>query len=165
MSTLPILKWPDPRLSEVCMPVEDPDSVAALVTDMFETMYAAPGRGLAAPQVGHMVRLFVMDVGWKDGEMAPLVCLNPRLAGQGEGHATGSEGCLSVPGVAATVSRSTEITLIYTDLSGQTQEVTMTGAASRVALHEIDHLDGVMHFDRIDAPARAALLAEYAGQG
>ncbi|MGP6086970.1 peptide deformylase [Antarctobacter jejuensis] len=161
MSVLPILKWPDPRLAQVCAPVEDFGAVETLVTDMFETMYDAPGRGLAAPQVGVMLRVFVMDAGWKDGEMTPLACINPRITVQSEDTSTREEGCLSVPGVSALVTRPDRIILSYTDLTGTAQEITLTGPAATVAQHELDHLDGIMHFDRIDPPARAALLADY----
>ncbi len=161
MSILPILKWPDPRLAQPCAPVEDPEAVETLVTERFETMYDAPGRGLAAPQVGVMLRVFVMDAGWKDGEMAPLACLNPAILSRSEDSATREEGCLSVPGVSAMVTRPDQITLSYTDLTGQAQEITLTGPAATVAQHELDHLDGVMHFNRIEPAARDALLADY----
>lgn len=166
MSILPILKWPDPRLAQPCAPVEDIAAVEMLVTEMFETMYDAPGRGLAAPQVGVMRRLFVMDAGWKEGDMTPLACINPSVLSQADETSSNDEGCLSVPGVTAHVTRPAEIVLAYTDLTGAAQRVTLTGAAATIAQHELDHLDGVMHFDRIDTAARDALLAEYeAGQG
>jgi peptide deformylase len=164
MSSLPILQWPDPRLTTVCDPVAAGAEVETLIVDMFETMYAAPGRGLAAPQVGAMLRLFVMDAGWKEGEMTPLACLNPRITDQAQDVSCGAEGCLSVPGVTADVTRATQITLAYTDLSGNACEVTLTGAAATIAQHELDHLDGVMHFDRLEGAARAALLADYAAR-
>ncbi len=161
MSIRPILRWPDPRLSTVCAPVEDPATVEALVLDLFETMYAAPGRGIAAPQVGECLRLFVMDAGWKQGEMTPLACLNPRFVQMSEAQAVGPEGCLSVPGVTAEVPRSAEVEMAFTDLGGQAQQVRLSGAAAVIAQHEMDHLDGVMHFDRLDPQARTALLAVY----
>ena len=161
MSVLPILKLPDPRLSQVCAPVEDISAAEALVTDMFETMYDSPGRGLAAPQVGVLLRLFVMDAGWKDGEMTPLACLNPSITKRSDDMVPREEGCLSVPGVSALVTRPDQITLSYTDLTGAVQEILLTGPAATVAQHELDHLDGILHFDRIAPPARSALLAEY----
>lgn len=161
MSTLDILKWPDPRLSQPCAPVQDAGAVDGLVADMFETMYAAPGRGLAAPQVGVMIRLFVMDAGWKTGDMTPLVCINPAILSRSEATASGDEGCLSVPGVTAQVTRAQEITLAYTDLNGCPQELALAGAAATIAQHELDHLDGIMHFDRLDGAGRDALLADY----
>ena len=166
MSILPILKWPDPRLAQPCDPVTDPSAVETLVTEMFETMYDAPGRGLAAPQVGVMARLFVMDAGWKEGDMTPLACLNPSITAATDATTTVTEGCLSVPGVTADVTRPAEVRLAFTDLTGMAREIQLSGAAATIAQHELDHLDGVMHFDRLDRAARDALLADYAkGQG
>ncbi|MBV7394384.1 peptide deformylase [Mameliella sediminis] len=161
MSILPILTWPDTRLAQPCAPVDDPAGLATLVADMLDTMYDAPGRGLAAPQVGVMRRVFVMDSGWKDGDKAPLVCINPAITPSGDSLFTGPEGCLSVPGVTAEVTRPAEVTLGFTDLDGVAHQVQLSGAAATIAQHELDHLDGIMHFDRLDPAARDALLADY----
>ncbi len=161
MSLLPILRWPDPRLSQRCAEVGSVADVAELVSDLFETMYDAPGRGLAAPQVGAMVRVFVMDAGWKDGEMTPRACINPEITWASDERVTGPEGCLSVPGVTAEVVRHARIRLAYTDLTGEVQEVELSGAEAIVAQHEYDHLDGLVHFDRLEAEARSALVADY----
>ncbi|KMK65857.1 peptide deformylase [Puniceibacterium sp. IMCC21224] len=161
MSVLPILAWPDARLSTVCVPVVHAADVADLVHDMFETMYAAPGRGLAAPQVGALVRVFVMDTGWKTGEKTPLVCINPEIITASETVAEGDEGCLSILGVTACVTRPTEITLAFTDVDGVRQRRDMTGSEAICAQHELDHLDGLVTFDRLGAQARAALIAQY----
>jgi len=160
MSVLPIVLWPDPRLREDCAPVADIASVQSLVGDMFETMYAAPGRGLAAPQVGVMQRLFVMDATWKEGDMSPLVCINPEIDTSGPAS-FGEEACLSIPGVAADVSRAQAITLRFTDLNGAQQSLELTGFAAICAQHEMDHLEGRVIFDHLDAGARAALEADY----
>ncbi len=156
-----ILRWPDPRLGTVCAPVSDVASVAGLVADMFETMYAAPGRGLAAPQVGALVRVFVMDAGWKSGEKTPLACLNPRIVAASDRLVTGEEACLSIPGVTAEVTRPDAITLAFTDPEGAAQVLELTGFAATCAQHELDHLDGLVHFDRLEPAARAALVADY----
>ncbi|MBE9637665.1 peptide deformylase [Salipiger mangrovisoli] len=161
MSLLPILRWPDPRLSQRCDEVGSVDEVAGLVSDLFETMYDAPGRGLAAPQVGAMFRVFVMDAGWKDGEMTPRACINPEITWRSDERVTGGEGCLSIPGVTAQVERHARIRLAYTDLGGAAQEAELSGAEAIVAQHEYDHLDGLVHFDRLEAEARAALIADY----
>ena len=142
MSLRPILRWPDPRLSQPCGPAVPGPELDALIRDMFETMYDAPGRGLAGPQVGAMLRVFVMDAGWKDGEMTPRACINPRILWMSEETAVGPEGCLSIPGVTA-------------------QEVDLHGAEAIVAQHEYDHLDGLVHFDRLEPETRAALMADY----
>ncbi|WP_353473715.1 peptide deformylase [Salipiger sp. H15] len=161
MSLLPILRWPDPRLSQRCDEVGSVEDVAELVSDLFETMYDAPGRGLAAPQVGAMVRVFVMDAGWKNGEMTPRACINPAITWGSDERVTGGEGCLSIPGVTALVERHARIRLAYTDLTGEAQEVELSGSEAIVAQHEYDHLDGLVHFDRLEAEARAALIADY----
>lgn len=161
MSVLPILTWPDPRLSQVCQPVDDPDAVAPLIADMFDTMYAAPGRGLAAPQVGLLARIFVMDPTWKDGEKTPFVCINPVITAASEDERVGEEACLSIPDVSADVRRPSEITLAYTDQNGTRREERLTGFAATCAQHELDHLDGLVIFDRLSAEDRANLEAKF----
>ena len=160
MSLLPILRWPDARLSTVCATVQPDEDLGDLVRDMFGTMYNAPGRGLAAPQVGVMKRLFVMDCGWKDGDMTPMVCINPEIL-TSDGMAPGSEGCLSIPGVLAEVMRPERITLRFTDMEGRAQEVELEGFEARCAQHELDHLDGIVTFDRLSAEARRVVEAAY----
>lgn len=164
MSVLPILRWPDPRLSEVCAPVTDVTSVQGLVGDMFETMYSAPGRGLAAPQVGVMQRLFVMDPGWKEGDMQPWVCINPVITPLGADQSTMTEACLSIPGISTDITRPDRVRLDYTDLNGAPQSATLDGAAARCAQHELDHLDGVVTLDRLSPDARAQAAADYGPQ-
>jgi peptide deformylase len=163
VSLLPIRRWPDPVLRRVCVPVADAGSVAQLAADMLETMYAAPGRGLAAPQVGQAIRLFVMDVAWKDGEPAPFICVNPDIAARAEDTVAGPEGCLSIPGVTADVPRAPWIVLRWTTPEGVPREERLEGAAAICAQHEYDHLDGIVTFDRVAPDARRALEAEYAG--
>lgn len=159
MSVREILTWPDPRLAQVCAPVEVID--ADLITEMFETMYDAPGRGLAAPQIGVLQRVFVMDVGWKTGEMEPMACINPEIVSCSEARVTGEEGCLSLPGVSVEVERFAEIELRYTDLTGERLTRLLAGFAAICAQHELDHLDGKMHFDRVEADAKARVLKKY----
>ena len=165
MSVLEILRWPDPRLAETCAAVpEITPEIETLASDMLETMYAAPGRGLAAPQVGAMVRMFVMDTGWKEGRPDPLVCINPMLQEVGEEHAEGEEGCLSIPGVTAMVSRPSQVQMVWTGLNGGRYVQSFTGFAAACAQHELDHLDGVVTFDHLGAETRADLIAEYTAQ-
>jgi peptide deformylase len=164
MSVLPLVKWPDPRLSQLCAPIADPTEIADLVQDMFDTMYDAPGRGLAAPQVGVMQRVFVMDPTWKDGEKSPLVCINPEILASEDEVAAQTEACLSIPGVSADVTRPAAITLAYTGLDGTRHETPLTGFAATCAQHELDHLNGIVIFDRLSPDARAALEADYAAQ-
>ncbi len=149
MSVLPILLHPDPRLREACAPVGRVDEgVRALAADLLETMYAAPGRGLAAPQVGALRRMFVMDVDWKEGAPAPVVAVDPEIVFASGEAAQGEEACLSIPGAPRTVVRPAAVTMRWTDLEGVRAEHALTGAAARCAQHELDHLDGVLILDR-----------------
>lgn len=162
MSILPIVRWPDPRLKAPCVPAVDED-LRRLAADMLDTMYAAPGRGLAGPQVGAMIRLFVMDAGWKEGAATPLVMVNPEIVAVSDAVVAMDEGCLSIPGVTTRITRPERVRLRWTDLDGMAHDAWMDGAAARIAQHEYDHLDGIVTFDRLDPPARAAAEAEYAG--
>lgn len=157
MAILPILRFPDPRLRLLCTPVTRiDDALCQLAADMLETMYAAPGRGLAGPQVGVLLRLFVMDVTWKDGIPSPRICLNPEILAASPETIIRTEGCLSIPGIDCPVARPAEITLRWTDLSGAVLEEDLTGFAATCAQHELDHLNGRLCIDLLDEPARAA---------
>ena len=159
----PIVLWPDPVLATVCAPIERiDDGIRQLAADMLETMYAAPGRGLAAPQVGGALRIFVMDAGWKDGERSPRIVSNPEIVTVSASRATGPEGCLSIPGVTADVERSETVTLRWTSLDGASHQEELTGFEAICAQHEFDHLNGVVTFDRIAPEARAELEKVYA---
>ncbi len=158
MAVLPILRWPDTRLTTVCSEIDH--DVSALAADMLETMYAAPGRGLAAPQVGVLLRLFVMDCTWKEGTFAPRVLINPQLLWTSPETAFGPEGCLSLPGVTSQISRPNSVWMRWLGLDGSIYEETFTGFAAICAQHEFDHLHGVLTLDHLDPTARA--LAESA---
>lgn len=161
MGVRAVLLWPDPRLSEVCAPVTG--DVSALAQDMLETMYAAPGRGLAAPQIGVMQRLFVMDATWKDGTPDPQVFINPEITSASDTTVTQPEGCLSIPGALTEITRPAEVTMRWTTLDGQTQKSTFTGFAAACVQHELDHLNGRVTFDRLTPQARAEAEARYTG--
>jgi peptide deformylase len=163
VSVLPIVRWPDGRLSTPCAPAGDPDdTLRRLAADMLETMYAAPGRGLAGPQVGVLRRVFVMDVAWKDGDPEPMVFLDPEIVWSSPETRTGTEGCLSIPGVTAEVERAAEIEVTWRDLDGARHARRFDGFAAICIQHETDHLDGLVTFDRVAPEARAALEAAYA---
>lgn len=162
MAVLPVLVWPDPILTTPCDAVAAiTDAVRALAADMLATMYAAPGRGLAAPQVGALLRMFVMDVTWKEGKPDPMVVVNPEILWVSEDTVVGPEGCLSIPGVSTEIRRAKEIRLRWTDLEGQAREAHLTGFAAICAQHEYDHLDGVLTLHRLSPEARATAEAEY----
>ena len=160
MAVRPILKWPDQRLATVCAPVEHED-LGGLLVDMFDTMYAAPGRGLAAPQIGVMKRLFVMDATWKDGAKSPKAVINPRVVWSSDAVASHPEGCLSIPGLMLDIERPAEVVLAYTDRYGDAREEHLTGFAAVCAQHELDHLDGRVKFDRLQPDQRDAAEAQY----
>lgn len=153
MAVLPILCWPDARLSVVCAPVTN--DAHDLAANMLDTMYAATGRGLAAPQVGALVRLFVMDVTWKDGTTAPQVFVNPRFIWRSDRLIEGPEGCLSLPGLSVKVSRSDCLRLQWETLDGLTQEAEFDGFAAICIQHECDHLDGILTTNHLTAANRA----------
>lgn len=161
MAVLPIRRWPDPVLSHVCAPVAVPVEVAGLAQDMLETMYAAFGRGLAAPQVGVSLRLFVMDLTWKEGTRAPQVIVNPEILWRSDDLAKGPEGCLSIPGITTVVERAQTVRMRWAGLEGGVTEAMLTGFAAICAQHEYDHLNGIVTFDRLDPDARAKAEAEY----
>lgn len=142
MSVLDIRVLGDPVLRERTAPVTAiTDELRSLIADMFETMYAAEGIGLAGPQVGHGTRVFVMDV-----DDNPLAMINPEII-ESEGTERAEEGCLSIPEIFGDVDRSTRIVARATGIDGKTFEVEMTGLAARCVLHEIDHLDGKLFID------------------
>ena len=163
MAPLPILRWPDRRLATPCAPVGAvTEAVRRLAADMLDTMYAAPGRGLAAPQVGVLSRLFVMDVAWKEGAPQPVVCIDPQILAEAPEMALAEEACLSLPGLAAEIARPAAITLAWTETDGTRRQAELDGIAARCAQHEIDHLDGRVILDRVDRETRARLEAAFA---
>lgn len=155
MALLNILTFPDPRLRRICLPVaEITEDIRRLAADMLETMYNAPGRGLAASQVGQLLRLFVMDVTWKDGPAAPYVCINPEIVAFSDEVAVCTEGCLSIPDVPGEVTRPAGITLAWTDPEGARHQRVMRGMEAVCAQHEFDHLNGRLCIDLMPEPAR-----------
>jgi peptide deformylase len=161
MAIMPILKWPDPKLGEVCAPVADGENTDELIRSMFDTMYAAPGRGLAAPQVGVMKRLFITDTTWKDGTGTPMVFINPRVVEASDILATAGEGCLSIPGITVQVTRPDWIVMAWTDPDGPERTQRFDGFAAACVQHELDHLNGLLTFDRLEPDARTEAEARY----
>ena len=149
MSTLPIRIYGDPVLTQVAQPVEDIDSrVATLAETMIETMYEAPGVGLAASQIGVQRRLFVYDKG--DG---PVVVVNPVIV-ETAGEWTYDEGCLSVPGLSWEITRANAVHLRGYDLDGREIDIEADEFEGRIFQHEMDHLDGVLLVERLDEDQR-----------
>jgi len=157
MPPLEVLQFPDPRLKEVSVPVSDvDDALRALADEMLAVMYDEPGIGLAAPQVGHAIRLVVMDTDWSDEgqDKDPAVILNPEII-EREGKVGWEEGCLSVPDFTAEVERSAHIVVRYQDLDGKEVTEEVSGLRAVCFQHEIDHLDGVLFIDRISRLRRS----------
>ncbi len=140
----PILVYGAPELQEKSVPVIDfDDEIKNLAQDMLETMYAAPGIGLAAPQIGINVRLIVVDLSVGEESGHQLVLVNPEITGQ-EGSEQGEEGCLSVPGFTAMVKRPTNISVYGQDIAGQPRELKDEGLIARALCHEIELIDGIL---------------------
>jgi len=140
MALLPILRYPDPRLHTVAKPVEVVDAgIRKLAADMLETMYEAPGIGLAATQVNVHKRVLVLDV--SEDKSQPKVFVNPEILWR-EGECVGEEGCLSVPGIYETVKRSERVSVRALNTEGQSFELEADGLLAICLQHEIDHLDG-----------------------
>lgn len=143
----PILIHPDPRLKKLCEPVgEITRDLRQLADDMLETMYEAPGIGLAAPQVGVTKRLIVMDC-IKEGTPEPVVLFNPEVVWSSEDVSVYEEGCLSIPDQYADVKRPAEVNVRWMDLDGQVQERQFAGIWATCVQHEIDHLNGKLFID------------------
>ena len=148
---LDIVTYPDPRLKERCAPVaEITDEIRELAANMTETMYAAPGVGLAAPQVGRSLRMLVMDPAVQEGGRAPRVLINPELEPLGEVITSEQEGCLSVPlNYRADVPRWSKVRLRATSLDGTPIDEVLEGFPAVVVQHEVDHLDGTLFIDHV----------------
>lgn len=147
MALLPILRFPDPRLKKVAAPISQiDDKLRKLAADMAETMYEAPGIGLAATQVDVHRRLIVIDVSEEKNQLR--VFINPELT-RCEGSALGEEGCLSVPGIYDKVERAEQVTVNYLDLDGKPQTLAAEGLLAVCIQHEIDHLNGMVFVDHL----------------
>ena len=159
MTLRPILIHPDPRLKKVADPVTAvTEEVRTLASDMLETMYHAPGIGLAAPQVGVMSRLLVMDCVKDETQAArPMVLLNPEVTWASEALNTYEEGCLSIPEQYADVERPAEVEVRWMDLEGETQSERFDGLWATCVQHEIDHLDGKLFIDYLK-PLRRQMI-------
>ena len=166
MALRPILIIPDAKLREKAAPVAAVDAeVRALVDDMFETMYAAPGIGLAAPQVGVLRRVVVLDVAKRRDEEAvpqPIAMINPLVTRASGERATFEEGCLSIPDYYEEVERPAVIAVSYLDRDGRPASLEAEGILAVCIQHEIDHLDGVLFVDHISRLKRARVLRRFA---
>lgn len=162
MALLEIKKYPEVVLKERASSVLDIDrGILKLIDDMIETMYAAPGIGLAAPQVGVSKRIIVIDVSVKEGEKTPLIVLiNPEIVST-EGEIDSEEGCLSLPGYITTVKRAERVIVKGLNRDGKEIKIEGEGLLSRALQHEIDHLDGILLIDRISRIKREFFKKRY----
>ncbi|RMF33101.1 MAG: peptide deformylase [Alphaproteobacteria bacterium] len=161
MTLRTILIHPDPRLKTRCRPVERFDAaLRKLAEDMLETMYDAPGIGLAAPQVGVTRRLLVMDASGKEEPPQPMVLVNPEVTWASEDLNTHEEGCLSIPDIYEEVTRPARVRVRWQDLDGKAQEQEFDGLWATCVQHEIDHLDGRLFIDYLGAVKRSMITAK-----
>ncbi len=169
MAIMDIIKIPDPVLKTVADPVDTvDDAVRALMDDMLETMYDAPGIGLAAPQVGVLKRVIVADVAKREAsedgpEVAPepIFLANPEIIWQSEETSDYEEGCLSIPEVYETVTRPAEVAIRYLDRDNAEQEISCSGIMATCLQHEIDHLNGVLFIDYISRLKRQLIVRKF----
>jgi peptide deformylase len=161
--TIPILIAPDPFLKARARPVKpaDADLVRDLIPRMFAAMYQAPGIGLAAPQVSHSLRLIVIDL-MPDEKKQPLSLINPQIIAVSDECATREEGCLSLPGQYADITRPARVKVRYLDETGARREVAADGLLAACLQHEIDHLDGVLFVDHLSALKRNMIMRRLA---
>jgi peptide deformylase len=168
MAILPIIETPDPRLKVVSTPVETfDDDLLSLIDDMFETMYDAPGIGLAAVQVGVAKRLLVIDLQDKDEDTdavvrTPRVFINPEILWESDEMAVYNEGCLSVPEMYADVQRPAVVRAKWLDGHGKSHEQQIDGLLATCLQHEMDHLEGILFVDHLSRLKRDMLLKKLA---
>ena len=148
MSQKKIVIEPDPILRKESKPVEKvDDELRRLLDDMLETMYAAPGIGLAAVQVGILKRLIVIDISKDKDKKEPLFLINPKITSKSKQTSTYEEGCLSLPGHFAEIERPAECEINFIDYNGKKKEIKANGLLSTCIQHEVDHLDGILFID------------------
>ena len=163
MALRDIIKLPDPRLRLVSTPVEKiDDEVRSLVADMFETMYAAPGIGLAAIQIGVPQRIVTLDLAKKDEPKNPQIVINPEILWRSEERDSYEEGCLSIPEQYEEVERPALVKVRYVDLDGAAHEVEANGLLATCLQHEIDHLNGVLFIDHLSRLKRERIIKKFA---
>jgi peptide deformylase len=159
MALLPILTAPDPRLKQKAARVENVDaSIRRLMDDMLETTYDAPGIGLAAPQIGVLKRVIVVDIGKSEEDRQPLRMANPEIIWASDDDSSYEEGCLSVPEHYADVVRPAAIRVRYIDAENEIRELAADGLLATVLQHEMDHLDGILFIDHLSSLKRNMIL-------
>ena len=167
MTIKDIITIPDPILRENCQPIEEVTSdLTTLMDDMLETMYAAPGIGLAAPQIALPLRLIVMDDANKEEGDAPnpIIMINPEIVETSDELSSYEEGCLSIPEYFAEIERPAWVRVAYRDREGHPQELKCEGLLATIAQHEIDHLDGILFVDHLSTLKRNMIIRKLTKQ-
>lgn len=167
MAKLEIIKLPDPVLKELAQPIENiTDEIRQQAADMIETMYAAPGIGLAANQVGKLNRMFVLDTQFRENKesRAAIVMINPEIVWASDEPSVMEEGCLSIPQQFADVERPRSVRVKFIDLYGETKEMLVEDLSSHCVQHELDHLNGVLFIDHLSRLKRNMLMKRYKKQ-
>jgi peptide deformylase len=163
MALRDIIVLPDKRLRSVSKPVvEISDEIRTLVADMFETMYEAPGVGLAAIQVGVPTRVVVMNLSKREAEAEPRVFINPEITWSADEKSLYEEGCLSIPDIHEDVERPARVKIKYLDLDGKPREEDAEGLFATCIQHEVDHLNGVLFIDHISKLKRERIIKKFA---
>jgi peptide deformylase len=162
MAKLPIITLPDPRLRKASEPVgRVDDKLRKLMDDMLETMYAAPGVGLAAVQVGVPIRLIVLDTAKDEESPQPLAMVNPEIVKLSSEQRVHEEGCLSIPDVRVEIERPASLTVRYTDRDGKEQQLSADGLLATAIQHEIDHLNGRLIIDFMSKLKRDMVVRKF----
>lgn len=162
MTIKPLIILPDPLLREVSKPVERVDAdILKLADDMLETMYEAPGIGLAAVQIGVARRMLVLDVAREGEDKQPLVVINPEIIAASEARSVYEEGCLSIPDYYAEVERPADVTVRFINRAGKEETLEATGLLATCMQHEIDHLNGVLFIDHISRLKRDMVIRKF----
>lgn len=163
MALRKILHIPDPMLRKICAPVQSvDDEIKMLIHDMFETMYDAPGIGLAAPQIGMLQRVITLDVSKEDEKKQPLAMINPEITHVSDILSSYEEGCLSIPDYYDTVQRPNSCTVAFLDEDGVQQTIKCTGLLATAVQHEIDHLNGKLFIDYLSRLKRERVQKRFA---
>lgn len=166
MAVLPLTMIPDPLLRKMSLPVDTiDDEIRQLAHDMLETMYEVSGAGIAAVQVGRLLRMTTVDVEYRNGERKPIIAINPEIIAASEEKSSYDEGCLSVGAqYRGPVSRPARVTVAYTDLEGERRSLDAEGILATCFQHEIDHMNGVLFFDYLTAEQREEILEKVEAQ-
>lgn len=163
MAVRPIISLPDPKLRLVSAPIETiDDTVRTLADDMLETMYAAPGIGLAAIQIAVPLRVVTIDLARKDEVKQPIVLVNPEIVWVSDERSAYEEGCLSIPEYYEELERPERCTVRYRDLAGETIERTCAGLLATCIQHEVDHLNGILFIDHLSRLKRERVIKKFA---